>query len=294
MAEKKLSFELRNEIPQVSQTFISLEGEGINVGEPSLYIRLAGCYSAACSFCDTKFSWFENSNFKPLYHEYDMGDGLIKYSIGDWFDKIYDIQTQSQYKNRIIERITITGGEPLHFIRQIKHIADLKASLSQTKNIEPKWLGIESNGNLLKNIDIVLELIKTFKYLKSKNLKPHLTISPKIDSESCYNNQINQEEINNIYYKVYDNLVNYFSFPVYFKFVWGVNDKMNDQVINHINYLHKLNIKNKHIFLMPFTPNDYKGEDKEVWEKSKFKTARKALELGVRYSPRLHIDVDLD
>ena len=294
MADKTLIFDLRDEIPQVSQTFISLEGEGINVGEPSLYIRLAGCYSAACSFCDTKFSWFENSKFKPLYYEYDMGDQENKYSIGEWFDEIYNIQTQSKFKNRTIERITITGGEPLHFIRQIKNVAKLKNNFEDTRNINPKWLGIESNGNLLSNINVVLELIKTFKYLKNNGLKPHLTISPKIDSESCYNSLISDDEIDKMYQKVYSNLKNYFSFPVYFKFVWGVNENMNEKILNHLDYLHNLGFENKNLFLMPFTPDDYKGDEKDLWEKSKYQTARKALELGIRYSPRLHIDVDLD
>lgn len=37
---------------KVTEVFYSIQGEGIDVGMPAVFIRLAGC-SAGCSFCDT-------------------------------------------------------------------------------------------------------------------------------------------------------------------------------------------------------------------------------------------------
>ena len=54
---KQLKFDMIETPPKISQWFISLEGEGSSIGETVLFIRLAGCYSAACEFCDTKYSW---------------------------------------------------------------------------------------------------------------------------------------------------------------------------------------------------------------------------------------------
>ena len=278
---KHLKFELLpdKEIT-VSQTFISLEGEGINVGEPSMYIRVSGCYSAACRFCDTKFSWFDK-NYPKL---------IENGKLGSWFDII---KKEQEKTSRIINRITITGGEPLHFIIQLKELIN---HLNEFKkyNIDFKMLGIESNGNLLSSIDNLLELIQTFQTFKRAGINPHLTISPKIDSESCYEGQLSQAEINNMYYKVYENLENYFPFENYYKYVWNINSKANKLILDHIDRLFKLNVKPDHIFLMPYTPKDPLGKDKEIWEKSKDITAKAALKFGVRYSPRIHVDRKLD
>ena len=41
---------------KVFEVFASIQGEGIRQGEPTLFIRLAGC-DRRCSFCDTKYAW---------------------------------------------------------------------------------------------------------------------------------------------------------------------------------------------------------------------------------------------
>ncbi len=41
---------------RVSEIFGSIQGEGLHQGEPTIFIRLAGC-SLRCSFCDTKSAW---------------------------------------------------------------------------------------------------------------------------------------------------------------------------------------------------------------------------------------------
>jgi 7-carboxy-7-deazaguanine synthase len=39
---------------KVNEIFYSIQGEGARAGEPSIFIRLAGC-DLACTFCDTEF-----------------------------------------------------------------------------------------------------------------------------------------------------------------------------------------------------------------------------------------------
>ena len=41
---------------KIVEIFPSLQGEGLRQGEPTIFVRLAGC-NLRCSFCDTKRAW---------------------------------------------------------------------------------------------------------------------------------------------------------------------------------------------------------------------------------------------
>ncbi len=41
---------------RTTEVFASVQGEGLRMGEPAIFIRLAGC-NLRCSFCDTKRAW---------------------------------------------------------------------------------------------------------------------------------------------------------------------------------------------------------------------------------------------
>lgn len=271
---KEMHFNTVDKMPKISQWFISLEGEGQNVGEPSLYIRLAGCYSAACSFCDTKFSWGESKNNNQFSTEF--------------YQKINDA-----IKQRMINRLTITGGEPLHYV---DYFYDIVSNLQNNTDIHLKSVGFESNGNLLSRKENIIKLIEQFNKIK-KNLgvKSTITISPKLDATVCYENQFDQDYINNMYSNVYMNVAKYLpDGAANFKFVFGINEESDKKVINELSILLNFGIKPKHLFLMPFTPEDPLGEDRDLWESTKNYVAQSALDLGVRYSPRIHIDRRLD
>ena len=274
---KKLDFSIKNEIPEVSQTFVSLEGEGVNAGEPSLYIRFAGCYSAACSFCDTKFSWYKKDKFPKMITD--------EFKIGNWVNQV----TGNKAK-----RLTITGGEPLHYLPFLRNINVLVEKLNSDYDFDINWLGIESNGNLLADVNNVVILTEVFNKLKKSGINPQLTISPKINSEVCYEGQMNQIAINGIYQKVFENVENFLSFPVYYKFVWNVSEYDDQLILNQLEILKELKVDQHRIFFMPYTPKDPLGTGKKEWEKSKLVTARAALKHNVRYSPRIHVDLELD
>ena len=41
---------------RVAEVFTSIQGEGVSLGLPSVFVRLQGC-SVGCTWCDTKYSW---------------------------------------------------------------------------------------------------------------------------------------------------------------------------------------------------------------------------------------------
>jgi organic radical activating enzyme len=280
---KQLNFDLSPKPPKISQNFISLEGEGNAIGQPSIYIRLAGCYSAACSFCDTKFSWGDKAApNKPNFHE--IGSRELTLEIADELNRITP------------KRMTVTGGEPLHYMEYFPDIFKWINSISPTGL---DFFGIESNGNLLKDREKCMTLIQSFnEIILEHGVVPTLTISPKLDAKTCYEDQLTQDQVDKMYFEAFKNVSDYLqTYPIYFKFIYEytetIVDFQHDKIF--IDYLlDELGVPRKNIMLMPFTPDDPLGKDNEVWSKSMDATARKALELGVTYSPRIHIDRKLD
>lgn len=104
----------------VIEKFISIDGEGPTSGELAVFIRFQGC-NLRCSYCDTKYSWGEESinNIEILSAE-----------------EIYDYIKSAKVKN-----VTLTGGEPL--IQ--KNISSL---LELLNNDEDLVVHIETNGSV--------------------------------------------------------------------------------------------------------------------------------------------------
>src|SRR5436309_1703654 len=74
---------------RVSEVFASVQGEGVSVGTPSIFVRLQGC-SVGCAWCDTKYSWAAGGG-----HETTL-EALL-----------------AQMTALKVENVVITGGEPL-------------------------------------------------------------------------------------------------------------------------------------------------------------------------------------
>lgn len=100
---------------KVSEIFESIQGEGRFIGEPTVFVRLAGC-NMRCSWCDTKYSW----------------EGGDENSV----DKVVDI-----VKSYGIGTLCITGGEPL---LQADEVLELVRALKK----DGMKIILETNGSL--------------------------------------------------------------------------------------------------------------------------------------------------
>ena len=99
---------------KVNEIFYSIQGEGILVGAPSIFLRFTGC-NLRCSFCDTKYTYLQGKEM----------------SIQAILDTI---------KKFTCTNICITGGEPL----LQKDIVKLIETLLQ-KNYK---ICLETNGSI--------------------------------------------------------------------------------------------------------------------------------------------------
>lgn len=86
---------------KITEIFYSLQGEALNVGLPTVFIRLTGC-PLRCSYCDTTYA----------------------FSGGEWRN-IEDIIAEAKKYNT--RHVTVTGGEPLaqkNCINLLKQLCD--------------------------------------------------------------------------------------------------------------------------------------------------------------------------
>lgn len=112
MPESPLPVRLR-----VVEIFDSIQGEGIYVGMPSTFVRLAGC-NQRCSWCDTPYAYVHR------FEEKDVGTELTV----DWI------------VDRLVNccHVVITGGEPL-----LQPIEELIARMPV-----PPITTVETNGTI--------------------------------------------------------------------------------------------------------------------------------------------------
>ena len=129
----------------INEIFYSIQGEGIYVGLPTLFVRFETC-NLDCDYCDTKRAKKKSKSFKM----YDIDGNIYMYS-----NPISTVDFMSIISNYTYKFLSFTGGEPLICSN---HIEEILASI-QPKD---KSIMLETNGTLyesvtkflLENIDI--------------------------------------------------------------------------------------------------------------------------------------------
>jgi 7-carboxy-7-deazaguanine synthase len=111
----------------ISETFISIQGEGLDLGSPAFFIRTGKC-SIGCKFCDTKYAWHSGKTAKITE--------IVKEAL-----------------NSKLPEVIITGGEPL----EEENLPVLIGLLSAEESI--KRITLETCGHIFRD-DLPEEKLK--------------------------------------------------------------------------------------------------------------------------------------
>lgn len=109
---------------KINEIFLSIDGEGVRSGLPTVFIRKVGC-NCRCSYCDTTYS-FTDDNCKDM-------------TVGEIVEEVNKICGGTK-------NITFTGGEPL-FYTDAKEEVECKQLLQKLKDLRYQ-VNVETNGSI--------------------------------------------------------------------------------------------------------------------------------------------------
>lgn len=108
---------------KINEIFPSIQGEGLRLGEPTLFIRFSEC-NLKCAFCDTKYAWHTGQEMTV--------ESILK--------KIKKIHTAFP-----TEWVCLTGGEPL--------FQNIRA-LAQRIKAENFKIQVETNATIFRRLGV--------------------------------------------------------------------------------------------------------------------------------------------
>lgn len=142
--KKIFAFKFLKSKVNLVEVFTSIQGEGIYVGQPQVFIRFAGC-NLKCKFCDTHEALVIPKECKiiTLNKKFTISNPVKIDLLIELINE--DIFTYST--------ICLTGGEPLLDINSLKEL------INELKKRHKGQIYLETNGTLPKLLDEVIDKI---------------------------------------------------------------------------------------------------------------------------------------
>jgi organic radical activating enzyme len=241
----------------IDEIFYSLQGEGIRIGYPSVFIRTALCNFTCKGFgvkygnkigCDSYKA--VDKSFQNQWEKYNDCNSIIV--------DIYNIIPNNfRLKTKKID-IVLTGGEPLLHWNNPIYQQLIEYFISRGHNVT-----IETNGSL--------DIIFTKEYQKDIIFSTSVKLYTSGEKQS---KRINIDALNNIFLNTQNS---------YLKFVTSKDSWIYD--IKEIEYILDNISKYINVYLMPLGSNQ-----QELSSNAKF-VFEKAMNLCVNYSDRIHIRI---
>lgn len=140
---------------KVMEIFKTIQGEGVDIGRETIFLRLYGC-NLSCVWCDTAHSWDKDLFYEGIYKQYTSLD------ITSVIEELSDTYG--------INAMVITGGEPL--LHNHKDLINILGYLN-LKNVITH-VTFETNGTILphKELTKVTKLFSVSPKLSSSQNRP--------------------------------------------------------------------------------------------------------------------------
>lgn len=122
------------------EIFHSLQGEGLNIGRPTVFIRLSLC-NLHCSWCDTSYTWnWEGTSFGHPGPKYSKAKEIVDLTVAEILELALAFGCA---------HFSITGGEPLV---QQKELVTLATQLGQ--EMPKSHVELETNCTIRPSADL--------------------------------------------------------------------------------------------------------------------------------------------
>ncbi|MEM2722403.1 MAG: radical SAM protein, partial [Thermoplasmata archaeon] len=133
---------------KVNEIFYSIQGEGVYMGIPMVFVRFTGC-NLRCSWCDTKYAWEEGKEMK--------------------IDEIL-----AEIKKYKTNWVCITGGEPLlqeDIYKFIDRLLNMGYKILLETNGSITLENLPCEDNLIVDMDIKTPSSGMSKFMDLSNLE---------------------------------------------------------------------------------------------------------------------------
>ena len=141
----------------ISEIFYSIQGEGVTVGTPALFIRVQGC-NLSCRYCDTRDVWVKGK----------------QYSYEELINEVLKYPCELLYGAHIV----LTGGEPLLWMDKLTEFLKLLTSIIPRE----LFIEVETNGTIIPTpeFDKYISLYHVSPKLSNSGLPKEARIKPKV------------------------------------------------------------------------------------------------------------------
>ncbi len=233
------------------EIFYSIQGEGKNIGRPSIFIRLSLC-NLYCNWCDTDYTW--NWEGTPYPHQNDQNPRYKKYQKELFMMELSNEEIIRQIDSFNCKNLVITGGEPLMQQKELISLLNALREPDKAYHIE-----FETNGTATPSK--VLD-IQTDQYNVSLKLS---------------NSKVKEKD------RLNERAITFFaqSPKANFKFVV---DREND-LHEILKLIKQYNISPEQVYLMPQGTNPETLRQKQQW------LIELCKQYGFNFTDRMHIHI---
>lgn len=232
-----------------AEIFHTLQGEGVSMGEPAVFVRLSLC-NLHCVWCDTDHTW--NFEGTPWKHEKDAIQGYAKHRKEDVIIEMSPNEVAEIVRGFCRRRVVLTGGEPLLHEAEL---VELMAALSEDG--EEWFFEVETNGTKMPGAGFLglIGQINVSPKLANSGMGEELRLKPTVLAGLAATGK------------------------AWFKFV--VRDERDITEIRSL--MERAGIPVNRVILMP------EGRTVEALDRTAAWLAERCRDLGVRFSDRLHV-----